>query len=226
MMPTFGFLRGDGGGRLVRIEEKLRQMIEHDRREFDLAMSALLGEVPADSVNDELRSTDQKVNRVEREIRQELVVHASVVGGIEVPTVLVYMSIVKDIERIGDYAKNLIDIALDGVTFDASNDVQDWKKLASEVSQLIADAAETFHSRDVERARELLANGDRMCDAFDRSVSALVRGEDQRAQAVARALAYRYIKRVVAHLLNLLTAVVMPIHRLDYLDEDPRDRTP
>jgi phosphate uptake regulator len=155
-----------------------------------------------------------------------LVVHASVAGGIEIPTVLVYMSIVKDIERIGDYAKNLIDIALDGVTFSSAPDSEEWRRLSGEVSHLIADAAETFHARDVERARTLLTRGDELLGQFDDKVSALVRGEDQRSQAVARALAYRYVKRVVAHLLNLLTAVVMPIHRLDYLDEDPKDRTP
>jgi hypothetical protein len=45
-------------------------------------------------------------------------------------------------------------------------------------------------------------------------------------QAVPRALAHRYLKRVVAHLMNLLTAVIMPLDRLDYFDEDPEDRRP
>jgi hypothetical protein len=51
-----------------------------------------------------------------------------------------------------------------------------------------------------------------------------VRGEDDRPHAVARALARRYLKRIVAHLTNVLSAVVMPIDRLDYFDEDPEDR--
>ncbi|MCA1791462.1 MAG: hypothetical protein LC667_16935 [Thioalkalivibrio sp.] len=28
----------------------------------------------------------------------------------------------------------------------------------------------------------------------------------------------------VAHLMNLLSAVTMPLHQLDYFDEDPEDR--
>ena len=35
---------------------------------------------------------------------------------------------------------------------------------------------------------------------------------------------YRYYKRIVAHLMNLLSAVVMPLDRLDYYDEAPEDR--
>jgi hypothetical protein len=71
----------------------------------------------------------------------------------------------------------------------------------------------------------MLAHGDEMLDEFDAGVSALVRGEDQQPDAVARALALRYFKRIVAHLTNVLSAVVMPIDRLDYFDEDPEDRS-
>ena len=42
--------------------------------------------------------------------------------------------------------------------------------------------------------------------------------------AVARALLYRYVNRIVAHLMNVMTAVVMPLDRLDYWDEDKMDR--
>jgi hypothetical protein len=70
----------------------------------------------------------------------------------------------------------------------------------------------------------LLARGDELLDGFDDVVSSIVRGEDDRPHAVGRALAARYVKRIVAHLTNVLSAVVMPIDRLDYFDEDPEDR--
>ncbi|HEX2189691.1 MAG TPA: hypothetical protein VHG51_12370, partial [Longimicrobiaceae bacterium] len=68
------------------------------------------------------------------------------------------------------------------------------------------------------------ARGDALLGHFDQRVSAMIRADDQGPQAVARALAYRYLKRVVAHLMNLLSAVIMPLDRLDYFDEDPEDR--
>ncbi len=42
---------------------------------------------------------------------------------------------------------------------------------------------------------------------------------------VPRALLARHFKRMTAHLMNVLTAVVMPVDRLDYWDEDKADRT-
>jgi len=218
------FGRG-GSDPLESIEGKVQTMLGHDRYEFDLAMSALVGDLVAADINADLRDTDQKVNRLEREIRRELMVHSSVVGGIDTPAVLVYMSIVKDIERVGDYAKNLLDLARDGANFSQVPDAEEWRKLSSEISSYIEQAGDAFRKRDVGRCRTLISHGDRLLDRFDNGVSALVRGDDREVQAVARALALRYLKRVVAHIMNMLSAVVMPFDKLDFFSEDPEDRS-
>lgn len=218
------FFRGQDGERLDAVEAKIEVMLRHDRHEFELAMSGLMGDRPAAELNDPLRSTDRKVNQLEREIRRELIVHASVVGRLDTPAVLIYMSIVKDIERVGDYAKNILDLALDGANFSELPDPEEWRKSGEEIAQYITDAGKAFLSRDGARSRALLARGDALLDEFDDGVSRLVRGDDDGPQVVARSLALRYLKRVVAHLMNVLSAVVMPLDRLDYFDEDPEDR--
>jgi phosphate uptake regulator len=225
MSMFFRFFRGDEASRLTEIGVKVQKMLANDRREFDLAMSALLGDVKWDEVNDELRTLDAEVNRLEREIRRQLIVHASVFGAIETPAVLVYMSIVKDIERVGDYAKNLLDLARDGANFSGLPTEEAWRSVWwEEVSRYIGEAAEAFDAWDGERSRKLLAQGDRLLSRCDERVSAIVRGDDPDHHPVARALALRFLKRVVAHIMNLLTAVVMPMDQLDYFDEDPEDR--
>lgn len=219
-MPLF---RRTGGGedRLEAIEAMIQQMLADDRIVFELAMSILLDGVDVSGVKKVIKKTDRQVNRAEREIRRDLVVHASVAGAIDTPVILIYMSIVKDIERIGDYGKNLRDLGQDGVDLSA---FPAWHDLRAEVSQMIADTAETFAARDEERATQMLLRGEELLNEFDDAVSALVRGEDDRPYAVGRALALRYLKRIVAHLTNVLSAVVMPIDRLDSFDEDVLDR--
>lgn len=220
---VLNFIRSREHGRLDNIEAKMQLMLQHDRHEFELAMSALMGKVDAASVNKELRATDQKVNALEREIRRDLLIHTSVSGAIDTPTILVYMSIVKDIERVGDYAKNLLELGIDGANFTQVPTAEMWQRLSKEIALYITDAGTTFQQRDENRARELLTQGSAMLEIFDERVSSLVRGEEG-PQAVARALAHRYLKRIVAHMMNLLTAVVMPLDKLDYFDEDPEDR--
>jgi hypothetical protein len=218
-MKSSDLIRKGASSPIQAIETKLIEMLSRARREVDLAMSVLLSDLAPKAANKELRATDQKINEAERDIRRRLIVHASVFGSIEIPSVLLYMSIVKDIERVGDYAKNLIDLALDGVTLEHAPDLPDWKAMATEISTFIAHSAETFHERDKDRAIALLTQGNRLLDDFNRQVSALVKGTDYDPNPVARALALRYLKRVVAHLLNMLSAVVLPLDRLDYFYE-------
>jgi phosphate uptake regulator len=214
--------RGRDGDRLGRIEVRLQRMLRDDAHAYGLAVRALLGEVPAADVVDDVRRTDLRVNEGQREIRRELVLHASVLGGIDIPAAFVYMSIVKDVERIGDYAKNLVDVAADGGPL--LDEGGDGQALLVRVGELLDHAAATFGDRDVVRAEKLLTEADELQAAFDTSVSNLVSGTEQGPDAVAKALTYRYLKRIVAHLMNLLSSVVLPVDRLDHFDEDPEDR--
>ncbi|MEY3020491.1 MAG: hypothetical protein RLZZ272_1475 [Actinomycetota bacterium] len=221
---VFGFKRDDDTDRIDRIEGLVQRMLTDDAHAFALAMDALLGRRSPLEVGAELRSTDHRVNEAEREIRRELIVHASVQGAIDTLAILVYMSIVKDLERIGDYAKNLFDLADDGARLTDGVLAEELAEHAETVPRFMAASATCFRDRDLELARELLPQGDALLDRFDGRVSGLVRGEGLGPDAVATALANRYLKRIVAHLMNLLSAVVMPIDRLDYFDEDPEDR--
>lgn len=222
-MP-FNFLFGSDSTTMGTVESRVREMFTDVGREFALAMSALLGDVAATEVSGRIRDLDHRVNGLEREIRRALVVHASVHPQVDAPALLVYMSIVKDVERLGDYAKNLLDLAIDGARFGDLDDADHWRQLAADIQTHIERVGTAFLSRHDDKARALTGPSTAFLQTFDKRVSALVRGTDAAPQAVARALAYRYLKRVVAHLLNVLSAVIMPVDKLDYFDEDPEDR--
>ena len=110
------FFRGGGDSQLESIESQIRQMLLDDRHTFDAAINALIGGTDPATVGEDIRQTDRRVNKAERAVRRELVVHVSVHGASADQTVVMAsMSIVKDVERIGDYAKNIFDIANAGV---------------------------------------------------------------------------------------------------------------
>ncbi len=209
--------------RLEHIQTKLLEMLAHDRHSFDGAVSALLAGADSASIGPELRATDRRVNELEREIRRELVVHATVHGADDVAAILVYMSIVKDAERIGDYAKNIYDLAATGVDFSQVEDRPLMVEFATRASEMITESGSAFADDDQTRASALIAEADGLLDTFDRLVDALVISDGVARDAVPRALFYRHLKRITAHLMNLLSAVIVPVDRLDYWDE-PRDR--
>lgn len=219
------FFRRGSENQLDKIESQVGQMLGEARHSFDLAASTVLAGASATAVGDDVHKTDRRINKLERKIRRELVVHVSVnASGTDVPMVLAYMAVAKDIERIGDYAKNIWDLSDYGVDLSGDDDADHLRFHRDEISGLIADTARIFAEQDADRAHEILQGGDDIQDEFDEHVNELVGTDRPASYAVPRALLYRYLKRVVAHLLNVLSSIVMPVDRLDYYDEAKADR--
>ena len=208
---------------LEHVDAQVQGMIYDARHTFDLAMNALTGG-PVATVADEVRRIDRQINVTEMEIRRELVVHASVHGGVDTPEVLVFMHMVKDLERIGDYNKNIFDLADEGVSLAEAPDLGRLLGYRDELSSRIALMGELLTTRDEDGARAYITRGDELRREFDDRINELVHSTEPAVVAVPRALLYRFLKRVTAHSLNVVSAVVMPVDRLDYFDEDDETR--
>ena len=215
---VMSFFRKPEEGGLEHIDAQVQGMINDARHTFDLAMNALTGG-PVATVADEVRRTDRRINITEMEIRRELVVHASVHGGVDTPEVLVFMHMVKDLERIGDYNKNIFDLADEGVSLAEAPDLGRLLGYRDELSSRIALMGELLTTRDEDGARAYITRGDELRREFDDRINELVHSTEPAVVAVPRALLYRFLKRVTAHSLNVVSAVVMPVDRLDYFDE-------
>ena len=222
MVMSF-FRRPDDSG-IDHIEAQVQRMVTDARHTFDLAMNAITGGSVA-SVADEVRRTDRQINVTEMEIRRELVVHFSVHAGGDATEMLVFMNMVKDLERIGDYNKNVFDLAEEGVSFAGADDLERLLGFRDEISSRIALMGEILTVRDEERARAYIARSDELRREFDNLVNELVHSTEPALHAVPRALLYRFLKRITAHSLNVVTAVIMPVDRLDYYDEADDTRT-
>ena len=220
---VMSFFRKPEEGGLESIESQVQRMVNDARHTFDLALSALTGG-PVDTVAEEVRRTDRGINATEVEIRRALVVHTSVHGGADTSEMLVFMNMVKDLERIGDYNKNIFDLAEEGVSFIDSPDLESILGLRDEISSRIALMGEILSSRDEERARIYIERGDELRRHFDSRISELLHSTEPAVTSVPKALLYRFLKRVTAHSSNVVSAVVMPVDQLDYFDESEDTR--
>ena len=219
------FFRGGGDAQLEQIEAQIRQMLVDDRHTFDTAINALIGGTDPTLVGKDIRKTDKGVNKAERAVRRELVVHVSVRGtSADVPLVLASMSVVKDAERIGDHSKDIWDIANSGIDLSDAEDIGLLMRYRDRISRLIGETARVFGEKDLEAAHALLQSSDELQDEYDELIDEQLHTDRPGREAVPRALLYRYFKRITAHLMNILTSLVMPIDRLDYYDEAKADR--
>ncbi len=221
------FFRGGADSQLEEIEGLIIQMLLDCRHTFDLAINAVIGGTEPATVGKRISKTDVGVNKAQRKVRKELVVHASVRGtSADLPMVLSSMSIVKDAERIGDYSKNIWDIADAGVDLSHANDIGTLLKYRDRTSSMIGETARVFRERDVGAAHRMIQIADRIQDEYDAGIrELLLQGDADGSESVARALLYRYFKRITSHAMNVLTSLVMPVHRLDFYDEKKADRS-
>lgn len=218
------FFRSSGPSSVEAVEEKLAGMLRDGRDVYAAATDALFGGGKSKETKREVKSTDREINAAQRDVRRELLLHAAVNDAVDLPLVLSYMSVVKDAERVGDYAKNLYDLVRYGADFSDAEDYDELVYYRDAVGSLIEDACAAFEARDTERAQSLISKADDFLDTHDAHVKGAFSYEGESGDAVARALYFRFLKRITAHVMNLLTSLVMPIDRLDYYDEAKDDR--
>lgn len=204
---------------LTEIHHRFLEMLQDGRHIFDAAANALLGGTDAEVIREDLFETDVRINETEQRIRREIVVHGSIHGAATFPALLVMMSLVKDAERIGDYAKNLFDLARAAPDLGGEAELGHLVELKDRISKLLVRAHGLFEAQDVERARQFLTESDELQDECDAHVARLLRIEG--ANMAAAALTFRYFKRVIGHAGNIVTSVVMPVDKLDYYPGKP-----
>lgn len=221
---VFELFRSKGDSQVEAIEEQIGEMLATTNQTFTMAMDALFRRVDPKEIRKPLRKADKSVNKVERSIRRSLVVHTGVRGSdADAPLLFTYMSISKDIERIGDISKDMWDLADAGVDLSQVDSI-DIESQAARIADLITETARIFAERDGDTAIHVLNDCDGLRDRYEELMLAQIGAEGRDGDAAARALLYRYVNRIVAHLMNVMTAVVMPLDRLDYWDEDKMDR--
>ena len=223
---VFAFLRGSSThGSLDHVEAKAISMLADARHSFDLATLALLTNADAADVADDVRDTDRRINIAEQELRSELVVHVAVQGSADIGTVLGYTLLLKKIERIGDQAKNILDLAEQGVSLAEHADVEQMLADRQALSQLFVETSELL--ADAQASAESIAEfGERVDAIIDRhkaKIEECMRSELPGREVVPLAIYYRYLRRIAANLVGIVRTADSPIHPADDLSTDIDD---
>lgn len=170
-----------------------------------------------------VKETDKEVNSFEREVRRMVMKHLSVTGIANLPQGFILVSIIIDIERIGDYTKNMVELALDhpgklhGGEFE-----EKIVRIENAVEDNFSLTNQCFKEGDESIAHEVLKKYVWVNDACDEIVEALVRRKDgdlKPGDSAALALYTRWLKRINAHLRNITTSVVNPFDRIGFEPE-------
>ncbi len=204
--------------------DEFDEMLGLAETNFLLCADHLLDAEDIQSIRDEIYQRDREINSRERRLRRRIISYlATSPSEHDIPTAFILTTLVKDAERIGDYVKNLYEVhQIHGESgFDRKAYNRHFDGVRTKMRHLFAEVRTSFRESDTERAHAVIEDARdcmRGCEASIRDIAA---GEHSVPEAVALVLTGRHYKRILAHLTNIATAVVVPADRLDFYDESP-----
>jgi phosphate uptake regulator len=216
---------------LRRMLHNFEEMLEMDKRLFLLVLDALKGRVDPLSVHSDVYKRDIEINRRERAIRKDVVEHMTLHPKGDVPASLVLMSVVKDAERLGDHGKNLLEAAQ--LMTKPLNEFQygaEILEIADRVIRVFDKTIIAFKESNTELATEVVREESAMTKRCDALITRVAKSDLSANEAVCTAMLARFLKRCEAHLSNIASSVVLPLHkmdgRLEYKKKTPKNTPP
>lgn len=195
------------------------KMLETDREMYLASVESLRQrdntELPFD-----IYEKDKEINKYERKVRRNVLTHLTVSGTHNIVPGLVLVSIVIDVERIGDYTKNITELAtahpkkLHGGIFE--NDLTEIEQVVKERFDKITDV---IANMDTSKARSMMSDHRNISSKCDRILHEIIDEKDKSlgpGDATVLALYFRYLKRIAAHLTNIASSIVNPFPRIGF----------
>ena len=196
------------------------EMLDIDLTMFKTSIKSLRKSDSAE-IDIDIYEMDKKINAFERDVRRKIMTHLAIGGKEDIGSGLVLVSVVIDIERIGDYTKNIYDLAVNHPKKLNGGSIE--KRLAEieKISfNLFEESTQAFKNQDIEQARELMGyykkNISSQSDAITNEIIMGKIGDLEIGSASAVGLYSRYLKRIAAHSRNLISSIVNPFERIGY----------
>ena len=169
-----------------------------------------------------IKLRDEKINDYHREIRKKVVTYYSVSKDVtNIDSGLVLINIVVDIERIGDYSKNILDLAKHyPKKFVSEKFSEELRIIEKAVIDRFSTTIETVENMDEKVASDLIESyRNDLGKLSDRIVASSISGDveiGKENKTASVALYARYLKRIGAHLKNITSSVVSPFESIGY----------
>ena len=169
-----------------------------------------------------IKQRDADINEYHRDIRKKVVTYYSISKDVtNINSGLVLINMVVDIERLGDYTKNILDLAKHHPEKLISENISDdLRVIEKAVIGRFGDTIKAVEKMDEEIAKDLIKSyrndlGKLSDSLVASSISGNLQiGEEHKASSMV--LYARYLKRIGAHLKNITSVVVNPFESVGY----------
>jgi len=168
----------------------------------------------------DINKEDKKINKFQMESRRKIFTDLALSGVQDLNAGLVLMCIITDVERIGDYFKNIVELAKNHPKKLKGGDVENVVlKIEKRMIKIFKLTIESFKIKDEDKAREAMNLHPKITRDIDDLLHKLLRnkiGGLNAGEAIALTLYLRFLKRITSHLTNIASSIVNPLERIGY----------
>ncbi len=186
----------------------------------------VLRKTDTDELPYDFKKADRRINKFEREVRRKVLTHLTITSQRNLVPGLVLTTIVIDVERIGDFTKNIAGLVgsrkarlLGGPHEDSLRRIEDA------IENEFPEAIEVLRNQDQAKAAAIVDAEPFVAETANSIIDGLVAGNHgslSGPEAVRLALYTRYLKRINAHLTNITSSIVNPFPRIGFRSKKPR----
>jgi phosphate uptake regulator len=201
----------------------LGEMVSSASYVYGRAWEACTGNAVSSTTEDNIREQDKAVNRGERKARRMLVEHLTLNPGQDVSGCLAVMVMAKDIERIGDHARNIY-----GVGARMTGSIENYRLfkpldgVQKQIGGHFPKLERAILNSDESLAHEILAGYQEIKKEVKDAQSALFETDLSGAEAVNTTLLTRFLMRINAHVGNTASGIVFPLENIDFVSRGLR----
>ncbi len=172
---------------------------------------------------EKIKKTDFLLNHFEKSIKKKVFEHVTLNDkeDQDIYSAFLISAIVGDVERIGDYIKNINEIAEAKDLLKSEKYNKILEDTSKQMKQIFKNTMKAFKNSDKDLACKLNNEQFEAKSKIDSIIDELVRLEGvEGVNYVPYALTLRYMKRLSAHLMHINSSITNPIDMIGYYDED------
>ena len=187
-------------------------MLKEDREIFNSSIKVLRDQDA--SLDFDIKARDKQINDYQVEVRKKILAHLAISGASDLTSGLILQRAVNDIERIGDFNKNIVSLAtkypskLNGGVFE-----DDLSKIETIMSNMFDELIICMETSNIEKGTEIINNHQTVNRTCKDCVTKLLKDDNldfPSNQAACLTLYFRYLKRISSHMKRVAKSVVEP----------------
>lgn len=201
-------------GLLSEALEEVERMLLMAKDMFSFSLRVLMDK---EKEKEDIYKIDRELNKLQRNVRRKILEHLSINPQQDVTSCLVLITIVIDIERIGDYSKNLIELSHKYPPRLKGKYIDKIREIERDIEELFDGTINAFKDADIDLAKQVMERHSKIAIHCEKTMEELIEDTNiSPGTGIIYTLLARYLKRVSAHLKNVASSVANPFHRLGY----------